>query len=113
VSAPWTVPSRAALAALPAILALLAGEGTARAAASARLFYGRAPAIEGCPDESELRRAIAQRVGYDPIFLMAPSNGLKRIVVADTAHPDVEPVEILQDMGNQQNPVWAPSTFKL
>jgi hypothetical protein len=40
------------------------------------------------------------------------SNGLKRIVVEDTAHPDVEPVEILQDMGNQQNPVWAPTTFK-
>jgi hypothetical protein len=80
VSAPWTLPSRAAFAALPAILALLAGEGTARAAASARLFYGRAPAIEGCPDEGELRRAIAQRVGYDPIFLMAPNSVTVSIV---------------------------------
>jgi len=80
VSGPWTLPSRAAFVALPAILALLIGEGTARAAASARLFYGRAPAIEGCPDESELRRAIAQRVGYDPIFLMAPNSVTVSIV---------------------------------
>ncbi len=62
------------------MIVLLAGERTARAAASARLFYGRAPAIEGCPDESDLRRAIAQRVGYDPIFLMAPNSVTVSIV---------------------------------
>jgi hypothetical protein len=53
---------------------LLAGECEARAAASARLFYGRAPAVQGCADEAELRRAIALRVGYDPIFPMAPNS---------------------------------------
>jgi hypothetical protein len=53
---------------------LLLGETTARAAASARLFYGRSPGLQGCPDEADLRRAIAERVGYDPIFAIAPNS---------------------------------------
>jgi hypothetical protein len=49
-------------------------EGSAAAAASARLFYGRGPDVEECPDEAGLRRAIADRVGYDPIFPFAPND---------------------------------------
>jgi hypothetical protein len=64
----------AAIVAIVAIIAIVAGERTARAAASARLFYGKSSAVQGCADESELRRAIAQRVGYDPIFPMAPNS---------------------------------------
>jgi hypothetical protein len=46
----------------------------AAAAASARLFYGRSSDADGCADEAELRRAIAARVGYDPIFAIAPNS---------------------------------------
>lgn len=53
---------------------LLIGEGDAIAAASARLFYGIGDGVEGCPDEAALRRAIADRVGYDPVFAIAPND---------------------------------------
>jgi hypothetical protein len=51
-----------------------AGEKRAAAAASARLFYGVDDRAEGCPDEAGLRRAIADRVGYDPVFPIAPND---------------------------------------
>ncbi len=60
--------------ALVATVVLIAREGSARAAASARLFYGRSPTLHGCADESALRQAIASRVGYDPIFPLAPNS---------------------------------------
>jgi hypothetical protein len=56
------------------LLGVLAGEKGAQAASSARLFYGRSPDAEGCPDEAGLRRAIADRVGYDPVFPFAPND---------------------------------------
>jgi hypothetical protein len=59
--------------AFAALLAIAAHARLARAAASARLVYARAEAAEGCPDEAGLRRAIAERVGYDPIFPIAPN----------------------------------------
>src|ERR1019366_997897 len=46
-------------------------------------------------------------------FSHTSSAGTKRIVVMDTANPSAEPVEILQDSANQDNPAWAPSTFVL
>jgi hypothetical protein len=49
-------------------------EGSAAAAATARLFYGHGPGVDECPDEAGLRRAIADRVGYDPIFPFAPND---------------------------------------
>ncbi|MCL2447893.1 MAG: hypothetical protein FWD17_02985 [Polyangiaceae bacterium] len=56
-------------------LAVLAGlEKRAGAGTSARLVYGRAPGVDGCPDEAGLRRAIADRVGYDPVFAVAPND---------------------------------------
>jgi hypothetical protein len=60
--------------ALVLLLGVLGSERGADAAASARLFYGRSPDAEGCPDEAGLRRAIADRVGYDPVFPMAPND---------------------------------------
>jgi hypothetical protein len=45
-----------------------------RAAVTARLFYGRSPDVDGCPNEEGLRREIARRVGYDPIVLMSPNS---------------------------------------
>jgi hypothetical protein len=65
---------RVGCTALVATVVLIAREGSARAAASARLFYGRSPTLPGCADEAALRRAIALRVGYDPIFPLAPNS---------------------------------------
>jgi hypothetical protein len=67
----WALAWRAAL--MTTALAL-GGEQAAQGAASARLFYGKASDVEGCADEAELRRAIANRVGYDPIFAIAPNS---------------------------------------
>lgn len=46
-------------------------------------------------------------------FSHASGNGLSRIVVSDTANLSAEPVEILQDNGNQRDPSWAPSSLQL
>ena len=40
----------------------------ARATPSSRLTYVRGPGAETCPGEAELRRAVAERLGYDPFF---------------------------------------------
>ena len=39
---------------------------TASANPTSRLVYVRAPGAESCPDEAEMRRAVATRLGYDP-----------------------------------------------
>jgi hypothetical protein len=60
---------------------LLAGALTAssaRAAPTSRLTYVRGPGAEKCPDEAELRRAVAERLGYDPFFPAA-----NRTIVAE------------------------------
>jgi hypothetical protein len=59
---------------------LLAGSSAARAAPTARLVYSRTAGAEACPDEGEMRRAIAERVGYDPFFPWA-----QKTVVASMA----------------------------
>jgi Tol biopolymer transport system component len=46
-------------------------------------------------------------------FSHTSGNGLSRIVVLDTANLSAEPVEILQDEGNQRDPSWAPSSLQL
>ncbi|MFO0677084.1 MAG: hypothetical protein U0169_11140 [Polyangiaceae bacterium] len=40
---------------------------------AARLVYVRGSGAESCPDEDELRRAVATRLGYDPFFPTASS----------------------------------------
>jgi hypothetical protein len=54
-----------AFAAIAAI-ASLAFERSASANPTSRLVYVRAPGAESCPDEAEVRRAVATRLGYDP-----------------------------------------------
>jgi hypothetical protein len=46
---------------------------------SARLTYQRGPGAESCPDESVLRRAVEQRLGYDPFFPWANRTIVARI----------------------------------
>lgn len=44
----------------------LATTGNARASTTARLVYLRGTGTESCPDQGELRDAVAARLGYDP-----------------------------------------------
>ena len=43
----------------------------ARASPTSRLTYVRGPGAETCPDEAQLRRAVTERLGYDPFFPFA------------------------------------------
>lgn len=45
---------------------ILAGPRAASASTTARLVYLRGAGTESCPDEGELRDAVAARLGYDP-----------------------------------------------
>ncbi len=49
-------------------LGIAAWGGPALAVPTAKLVYVRGEGAERCPDEGELRRAVAQRLGYDPFF---------------------------------------------
>lgn len=46
---------------------------------SMRLIYERGAGTEHCPDESALRRAVEQRLGYDPFFPWADRTIVARI----------------------------------
>src|SRR5205814_10613388 len=60
-----------------AVLMLIAARTSA--APAARLTYERAVGTELCPDESTLRRAVEQRLGYDPFFPWANRTMVARI----------------------------------
>jgi hypothetical protein len=49
----------------------LSTAGRAGAAPTARLDYQRASGAEACPDVTELRRAVRERLGYDPFVVEA------------------------------------------
>lgn len=54
--------------------------GPAGAFPSARLVYQRSPGAESCPDESALRHAVTERLGYDPFFPWADRTIVARIM---------------------------------
>jgi hypothetical protein len=62
-------------------LGALAFAVDAAATPTSRLTYVRGPGAQGCPDEAELRRAVEERLGYDPFFPWAT-----RTVVAQIEH---------------------------
>jgi hypothetical protein len=47
---------------------------------SSRLLYSRGVGAERCPDEATMRKAVAQRLGYDPFFPTAEKTIVSRIV---------------------------------
>lgn len=63
-----TVASAAVAA---AIATLVLTPRAARATPTAKLVYVRGEGATSCPDEGELRRAVVQRLGYDPFFPVA------------------------------------------
>jgi len=54
----------------------------AHASPSAKLTYVRGLGAEACPDEEELRRAVAARLGYDPFFPAASKTVVAEIRAA-------------------------------
>lgn len=56
---------------LVAVLFLASSEGAALAARSAKLLYVRGRGAKDCPGEDELRKAVVQRLGYDPFVAAA------------------------------------------
>jgi hypothetical protein len=61
-----------AAAAFTLIVLALVDDAVAHASPSARLVFSRTAEAASCPDESALRHAVAERVGYDPFFPHAP-----------------------------------------
>lgn len=62
-----------ALGAAVVLVGVLVTSRPALAAPTSRLVYVRAEGAESCPDEPELRRAVAARLGYDPFRPFASS----------------------------------------
>lgn len=69
---------------------------TAGATPSARLVYSRTTEASSCPDEAELRKAVATRLGYDPFFAWA-----KQTVVVLISRPKGKYVAKLQLVDEQ------------
>jgi hypothetical protein len=77
--------------------ALLGLPGQARANPSARLVYARGANASSCPTEAEVRRAVAERLGYDPFVLWAVTT-----IVVDVSRHDNRywaVVRLLDDQG--------------
>ena len=73
-------PRRRMAAAVAAALLGLAAR--AEASPSAKLTYLRAEGAERCPDEAELRKAVAARLGYDVFFPWAKTTVVVEITRA-------------------------------
>jgi hypothetical protein len=58
----------------------------AHATPSAKLVYVRGPETAACPDESQLRRAVATRIGYDPFFATASKTVIAQISRVKTGY---------------------------
>ena len=69
----------------------------ARASAAfptSRLVYARSPGAEGCPEQTEVRSAVATRLGYDPFFPSSDKTIVARITAqGSTLKGEVELVD--------------------
>src|SRR4051794_27128190 len=81
-------------------LALCALTQEARATPSAKLVYVRGSGATTCPDETELRRAVATRLGYDPFFPAASKTVIAQVSRAGTVTGYHGRVQIVGDDGN-------------
>jgi hypothetical protein len=91
--------SRAArvAAALGSALLVATCARAALASPSAKLVYVKGAGADACPGEDELRRAVAQRLGYDPFFPTAPKTVVAELSGGDHAFHGV--VQIVGDDG--------------
>lgn len=70
---------RLQIGALLAAIGACLTPGYAFATPTSKLTYVRASGAEDCPAETELRRAVAARVGYDPFFPWAERTAVAQI----------------------------------
>jgi len=101
---------RATTQAVAIALAAVASTLPALAAPSTRLTYVRGAGADSCPDEGALRRAVEQRLGYDPFFPWADRTIVARI--AGDARGVRGTVELLDKSGilRGSRELTAPST---
>lgn len=88
---------RAGLAAAGVVLSLTCARN-AYSTPSAKLVYVRGAGTTACPDESELRRAVATRIGYDPFFPSATKTVIAQVSRAPKGYRGR--VQIVGDDGN-------------
>ncbi len=99
---------RGGLALLVAAVATVAVTGSARASPTSRLTYVRGPGAQGCPDEATLRRAVADRLGYDPFFPTANRTIVAQIQKGPSGYS--AELKILDDAGVSLGERALPST---
>ena len=68
-----------AAAVLVSVLVASTWASKSRATPSATLVYVREAGTNACPAESDLRKAVASRIGYDPFFPTASKTVIARI----------------------------------
>ena len=88
---------RAALVAASVAFALTLAR-KAQAVPSAKLVYVRGAGTTACPDETDLRRAVATRIGYDPFFPSASKTVIAQVSRAPKGYRGK--VQIVGDDGN-------------
>ena len=88
---------RAAVA-LVSVLAITTWAKESLATPSAKLVYVRGTGTSACPAESDLRKAVASRIGYDPFFPTASKTVIAQISKAPTGYRGK--VQIVGDDGN-------------
>jgi hypothetical protein len=64
------------------VLAMVTRTKQAWASPSAKLTYARSSGAERCPDEADLRKAVAARLGYHPFFPSASTTVVAEITRA-------------------------------
>ncbi len=89
----------AAIAFLPGALAFALREAEAGATPSARLVYSRARGASSCPDEADLRRGVASRIGYDPFFAWARTTIVARMAPGADGAGFVGTVNLIDEAG--------------
>jgi hypothetical protein len=80
-----------------ALLIALTTSSTALASPSAKLVYVRGPGAESCPSEDDLRKAVGDRIGYDPFFPSAQKTVVVQITRTSSAYGGR--VQIVTDTG--------------
>lgn len=87
-----------AAAVLVSVLAITTWASESRATPSAKLVYVREAGTNACPAESDLRKAVASRIGYDPFFPTASKTVIAQISRVPSGYRGK--VQIVGDDGN-------------
>lgn len=92
--------AKAASIPVAAAAVALLSSNVAHASPSAKLVYVRGPGAQACPPESDLRQAVALRLGYDPFFPTASKTVIAQLRRDDARRAYLGAVQIVGDDGN-------------